>query len=408
MTTHSFLQKYYQHALDYTMALLVFFVPLTKALPNIFLIPAGLLFIYKIYYQKKIEISMFWALNLCLVLCLLFLATTQGDFITELAFQEKLIAGLLVFLIMTSVSNKKMIEQFFLSGILIIILINSVLISYNYLNGIPIDLSFGKSVNSLLLIERPYFAFLSVLANYIVFKWIRAGQSKLFYVVAVLSGSFCFFIAAKLGMILHILLLLYHTFKMLKSINFKHLVVFSILISLLVIVIIKNPYLKERLRIESNIENTIRKFKAYEIRFIVWECNVETLKEHWISGLKSHSNLIPTLTSCYESQINPERTKKISYYRESKFNTHNQYFDVWLTGGLVAIALMTLVVIFPMFNFENYKNMIPGLVLLLIFMLVENIWQRQMGCFIYSIFLGLYVPKDYSISWSRNNKTLNL
>jgi hypothetical protein len=38
-------------------------------------------------------------------------------------------------------------------------------------------------------------------------------------------------------------------------------------------------------------------------------------------------------------------------------------------------------------------------------MLVENVWQRQKGCFLFGIFLDLYAPRDYCISWNRKEKT---
>jgi O-antigen ligase len=107
------------------------------------------------------------------------------------------------------------------------------------------------------------------------------------------------------------------------------------------------------------------------------------------------------MTDCYVSKIEPGRTKKINYYKTEKFNTHNQFLDIWLIAGLPGLSILLALFIVPFLKQKTYSEMLTVLVLFFLFMLVENIFQRQIGCFLFGIFLGLYAPKEVQLSWSK-------
>ena len=398
-----FLKTYHQKILDYSLALLVFFVPLSFAFPNILLVPAGLMFVYKTFVDNEIKFSLHWLLCMLLLFLVLILALIQGDFINELGDQKKFITGLLVFLLIKEVSKLKLVEFSFVFGVIVAIVNNLIYIVYKYFQGVSLDLSYGSSVLELLLFDRPYLAFFTVLANFLIFKWIRQGKFSWYYVLAILSAGFCFFITAKLGIILHVLLIIHHAYRSIKKIKLKHILLLLFISLSVGFVLLKNPYLKERLRIQSDFEATYKKYKAYEIRFIVWDCSLETIKDNWLFGVQSHQNLIPIMTDCYVSKIEPGRTKKIMYYKTEKFNTHNQFLDIWLIAGIPGLLLLVSLFVIPFFRQDEYKDMRMLLILFLLFMLVENIFQRQLGCFLFGIFFGLYAPVNHKISWSKQN-----
>ena len=401
MIFFSFLEKYHQKSLDYSLALLVFFVPLSYALPNILLIPAGLFYIYKIYLKKRVNFSLPWLLGFFLLLLILVLAFVHGDLISEIDFQKKFITALLVILLIKEVSKLRLIEISFVIGVITAILYNLGHIAFKYYQGINLDFSFGTSVYELLLFNRPYLAFLTVLANFIIFKWIRKNGSAKYYLLGLLPIAFCFFITARLGMVLHVLLIFHHIFRSSQQIKFKHILLSVLICGIFGFILLKNPYLKERFRIQSNFSETYKKYRAYEIRFIIWECSFETLADNWGFGIQSHENLIPVMTDCYVSKIEPHRTKKINYYKNEKFNTHNQFLDIWLIAGLPGLSILIAVFIVPFIKQKKYSEMLTVLVLFFLFMLVENIFQRQIGCFLFGIFMGLYAPKDVQLTWSK-------
>jgi len=386
---------------DAIAALLVFFVPLSFAIPNILLIPAGLIFLYRSYLSKTINLSLHWFICILLLLLILVLALIQGDLISELDYQKKFISGLLVFLLIKQVSKRKLIEFSFVFGVLTLIVYNLVYIVYKYTQGFEIDFSYGPSIFELLLFNRPYIAFLTVLANFIILKWIQNGASAKYYLVAIIPLVFCFFITARLGMALHVFLIFHHIFKISKRIKIKHVLLIFLVSTVVGFVVLKNPYLKERFRIQSDFETTYKKYKAYEIRFIIWDCTFETLQDNWMFGLQSHDNLIPRMTNCYVSKIEPGRTKKINYYKNEKFNTHNQFFDIWLIAGIPGLLIFALLFVIPLVKTKKYQDMLTVLILFFLFMLVENIFYRQIGCFLFGIFFALHEPKPYKLSWRK-------
>ena len=380
---------------------LVFLVPLSSAFPNLLLIPAGLLFIYKLILKKKVRFSLFWLLNFLLIAFILFLAFLEGNLIEEIKFFKEFLSGLFILLIISEVSNYKFIEKSFVFGSLSAVILNCINILYQLRNGLALDLSFGSAVNQLLLLERPYLAFITVLCNYIIFKWIRKTKIKKYYFLALIFFSFCFFITGRLGMILHTLLIVQHIFKSSSQFKIKHIVSLLIVFVSIGFLVLKNPYLKERLRIGDTIESTYKAYKAYEIRFIIWECSSELLKDNWLTGVNSHTQLIPELTACYVSKINPKQVKKVNYYKDEKFNTHNQYLDIWLIAGLPGLILFLIILLHPFFKAKSHHKVLTVLILFMLFFMAENVLHRQLGCFLYAVFFGLYFPKHIQWSWAK-------
>ncbi|MBS3737488.1 MAG: O-antigen ligase family protein [Psychroflexus sp.] len=395
----SFLDTYNQKILDYSFALFAFLLPLSSALPNILIIPIGLIFLFKIIVLKRIKFSLFWLINLILLIFTLTLAITQHHFIDELSFQKEYLAGLAIFLMIGEVSRTKKIELSFVVGVLSAIIINIFYIAFQVVNFSDLNLSVGSEVNNFLIIERPYFAFFTVLTNFIIFKWIRNGQNKYTYLIATLSALFCFFITARLGMMLHVFLIFHHIFKSLKKTKFKQITAIFLISVSIGLILYNNAYLKKRLRIDSNIEKTYEKLKVFEIRFTVWDCSIQTLSNNWLIGLKSHKNLIPVLTDCYLSKVDPKRKHMLKYYKSRKFNTHNQFFDFWLLSGVIGIFLFIFMLTYPFIKAKQHRQMLTLLVLFIGFFLVENVFHRQLGCYVFAIFLGLYTPKTNYVSW---------
>lgn len=397
----SFIDTYHQKILDYSFALFTFLLPLSLAFPNILIIPIGLMFLYKIIVFKRVKFSLLWIINLLLLIFILTLAFTQHHFIDELSFQKEYLAGIAIFLMIGEVSRLKTIEISFVAGVLSAIIFNIIYIVFQVVNSSGLDLSVGSEVNNFLIIERPYFAFFTVVTNFIILKWIRNGLSKYLYLIAILSALFCFFITARLGMLLHTLLIFHHIYKCVNRIKFKQLSVVVIISMVIGLFSYNNHYLKKRLRIESSIEKTYKKLKVFEIRFTVWDCSTQILSDNWLLGLKSHENLIPVMTDCYVSKVDPKRKQMLKYYKSRKFNTHNQFFDFWLIGGLIGVLLFMFMLAYPFIKPNQHRQMLILLVLFIGFFLVENVFHRQLGCYIFAVFLGLYAPKTYCVSWGK-------
>jgi hypothetical protein len=384
------------------MVFLVLVIPFSRALPNILIIPATLLYLLVLIKSKKLTLSVSWIILLALLLVVLSGALYQNELFSELDFQKKYIAGLWVFLLINQVKNKLLIEYALVMSCTTAILYNIFYFIIKTSSGVEFDLSEGGTVYELLIIHRPYFAFITVLSVYFMLKWIRSGKSRWLYVLAVFTIGFCFFISAKMGILLHLFIIGHHILKSIDQLRPKHLLIlFSILI-LSVIILINNAYMKKRLRVQEDLETTIQKFKEYEIRTIIWDCSWELIKENWVFGVNSHEELVPLLTDCYLSRINPDlKPKKYEYYKTEKFNTHNQFIDIFLLTGVIGLIILLGFFLYPIFKMKIYKETLTILFLFACFLLVENIFQRQLGCFLLGIFLGLYAPREIQLSWSK-------
>ena len=397
-----FLDTYHQKILDYSFALFVFLLPLSLALPNILIIPIGLVFLYKTIVFRRIKFSLFWLINIILLIFILTLALTQYHFVDELIFLKEYLAGLFILLMIGEVSRIKTIELSFVVGVLSAILYNVLYITFQVVNSTDLNLSVGSEVNNFLIIDRPYFAFFTVVTNFIILKWIRNGKTRHLYLIAILSALFCFFITARLGMLLHTLLIFHHIYRFINRISLKQISVIAIIILVIGLISYNNDNLKKRLRIESNIEKTYKKLKVFEIRFTVWDCSTQIISDNWLFGLKSHKSLIPVMTDCYVSKVDPKRKQMLKYYKSRKFNSHNQFFDFWLLSGIIGILLFLFMLTYPFIKAKQHRQVLMLLALFTGFFLVENVFQRQLGCYVFAVFFGLYTPKNLYVSWSKS------
>lgn len=385
---YKWLSNNLQYALDVCVALLIFFVPLSPAFPNILMAPASLLTLFILLNKRTFKQPVFWYLLIVFALSLLFQSFLVNDFLSELDFQRRLFAGILIFTLVSNTKRQWLLEKAFWLGLSIAIIYSLGLIIYKSIYISDFSIGVGKNVHNALIMERPYFAFATVLGNYLIFRNIRCHKiSKYYYALAFLFGSFCFLISAKLGIALHIILLFHHAYRSIDKLKVKHVFLSLISLTIIAFALIKNPYLKERLRISDNWESTIRKIKVYEPRFVIWPCSYESVTNNGLAGFHSHQKLKEELVKCYANRI--KKKGKRDYYLNAKFNTHNQYLDSLLAGGFVTFLLLMAAILWPFINYNYYDQLFTIFMLFIAFFMVENVLLRQTGCFLFGIFAAL-------------------
>ena len=101
-------------------------------------------------------------------------------------------------------------------------------------------------------------------------------------------------------------------------------------------------------------------------------------------------------------QLMPIQKRK-NWFIERNFNTHNQYIDIILSYGIIGL-LIFLVFVKEIIKF-SFKNIYSfNLVIsLFLFLIVENIFHRQLGSFIFALTL---VWALFLIN-SKNEKDIN-
>lgn len=125
------------------------------------------------------------------------------------------------------------------------------------------------------------------------------------------------------------------------------------------------------------------------IRTGIYTCVFTLLKEHWLLGL-TPGDLQVNLNNCY-GNINANDLKKEEY------NTHNEYFNKWLSFGLIGVCLLIAILIIPFIMAIKGKFILFACFLLMmgIVLFSENMFSRQYGLF---FFLLIYSPALLIIS----------
>jgi uncharacterized metal-binding protein len=79
------------------------------------------------------------------------------------------------------------------------------------------------------------------------------------------------------------------------------------------------------------------------------------------------------------------------WFLYQNFNTHSQFVDLFLLGGLIAIILFVCFLVFYLIAVRNNFTAVAVGVAFIAVLLIENVFHRQFGCFIFSIFTALYL-----------------
>lgn len=113
-------------------------------------------------------------------------------------------------------------------------------------------------------------------------------------------------------------------------------------------------------------------------RYIISSCTFNAIHESDFMGM-DYSLIQQKLNECYATSDNPE-------FKASELNTHNQYLDYFLKGGiLMFIAFIASFFIKIKYSLKQKNYLYFSITLLfMISLLTENVLIRQYGIYIYS------------------------
>jgi O-antigen ligase len=213
---------------------------------------------------------------------------------------------------------------------------------------------------------------------------------------------FLFTIVARLALFLSLIFIfikIFHHFKLSKT---KLLITFCSLIIIISSVFLLNKNLKNRFHIKDSYIETINVLKNQEPRFVIWKCSLNQIYDinfNFFTGYSDRSNIEEKLTSCYGETI--ENISKRDYYLKTRFNTHNQFFDIFLDGGIIGLSLFLVFLLFPFIYFRNNFEAVFTLLGLITFLGLENLFFRQLGAYLF----GILIPLFYNIiTHSKNHE----
>lgn len=330
------------------------------------------------------------------------------SFIAHDTFLEniKILSRHLIFIILpilfSMVQSREKVFALFTVGVNVCILgsIYSIIlffIDYGYL-----PLGNSKHVNELILLERPYFGLSCALSVIISFYLSRNTKHRVYFSIsALLSIVFIFLISARISLIS---LIVIGTLALLGKELGKHkktifLIAGGIAVALFLIF---GKNLSKRFYIEDSFSESFKKITIYEPRITIWDCSLKEVTNddfNLFLGLGSFSSVTEELRKCYAEFI--DNVTKKDYYLKMDFNTHNQFLDFLLSGGIFSFLLIIGFFIQAFMEAKKEFWTCSILILFLLFFLVENALHRQLGCYLFGFFLLLLFKLKKS---PKNNK----
>lgn len=373
--------------LTYILVLLLFF---SKAFPNIILILLSLLFLKDIKWNVfKITFS---AANILLgLLIYLFL---KSFFWGNIEYDLKVYKGIFLLfwlsIILRKIKDVRLFKLFILLGINACILSSLFLIGMFFYKNNTLPFANTAEVNNLLLLDRPYIGFVAVLGFLLSLEkaTIFSKQRWLYLINAILLILFIILISARISIISIFCIsvayfLFYYNEKWYKKLFFT-----AVLVFLFGIIIATNKNISERFFIKSNIEESLKEASDYEPRIVIWSCaNNMTVKKDFsmITGFKGYEIIRNNFLDCYAQTI--ENQSKKEYFLSENFNSHNQFIDFYLIGGILGLVLFIIFFIKLFYDVKNNFFSVAIVISFLLFFLVENIFYRQFGCYLFGIFI---------------------
>ena len=145
----------------------------------------------------------------------------------------------------------------------------------------------------------------------------------------------------------------------------------------------------------------IEKIKTHEPRYDIWRFSLQIFDEQNLGffGLGTYK----TQELLVEKYKLMPIDKRKNWFIQRNFNTHNQYVDIILSFGFLGLILFAVFI--REIILKTYKNVYSlNLTLsLILFLVIENLFHRQLGSFI----LALTIVIAVHIINSQNEKDIS-
>ncbi len=381
-----------KRTVDLFAGLLMFVMPLSMALPNIVLglLAISVLFHYKTLRQPWPQAVTLFGSAIFILLLLFFLNYSAEDWGVYLRY----LLAFLLLLLFLQVRDQRLVKFFFLAGLGIAVVGSSIAIGLYKIEHPEFVLDIGDQINELLWMERPYFGFMLALGVFVCMNLLGTFRRSYFLSIPIIVFvSFLIYISARLGILLSIGVLLLFFVKSKKISIWRKIWLGSSFLLLTILALTFSKGLMSRMHLDKNIDNKWAWIKDYEPRFVIWPCAVQVLKNDtsWLTGAQNYDHSENLLTSCYGQNIT--KADKREYFLKKRFNTHNQFLDFFLIGGILPFLLLLSVFASVWFS-KKYPFETKVLFLMFFaFFFVENVLYRQMGCYLFGTFAALYLNK---------------
>ncbi|MBB1139439.1 O-antigen ligase family protein [Myroides sp. WP-1] len=284
----------------------------------------------------------------------------------------------------------------YLSCLLLLVVIGSYNLLQYYLTTDYFTINKGGHIDTLLVVARPYVGFMLNIGILIsLYLSRRQNKYKLYFILlSLLFLTYLAFIGNRIQIVSLILVaLLYGIFYMKTNWIKKAIGLFGFSMAI-VLLFALTPTLKERFELNSlsTLDNLVSRLEQKEPRVLIWKCAFSFTHEDTfnpIQGLGKVKTLDDKLAQCYEDNThgNPMR----DYFLEALFNTHNQFIEYYVLTGVVGGGLLCLLFAFLLVKVKRFFIPIALTCSLFNFCFVENLFNRQLGVYLFGFVLTLIV-----------------
>lgn len=373
-------KKFVSNITNYSYYLIMFFLPLSLKMDNIFL---AIMFISVFLNNKRIKTSnlQFYFLAFCSFTFLN--GVLNNFFIEEKDNFLRLLPLIFVPFCLKNISYKTKIKGlYFLLIAIIVIQLNSIygIINYYYfIEGKKYALKNYSKVNEILNYERPYLGFFSAL-NIVISFYLFNKKKWLSITIAISSLLLIIIISARLAIIVVFFTVLIALLSKLTKRNI--LITITIMLGAFIFMVFSKSSLNERFKQISK-----------DARVITWKgaSNIFVNNSKYILGSGSETNTRKNLLEHYKNYKGFSSDAEKKRFIKKNYNTHNQYINELLRGGILGFVLFLLPQIVLFIKSIKTKNTLSIMFLVSIFSFsfVENILDRQIGVYLFAILLSL-------------------
>lgn len=212
------------------------------------------------------------------------------------------------------------------------------------------------------------------------YKEKRVWRIVLIFTIGILF-LFSLLLAAKGPLLAFFISILFVLFLRLKRAQFVLTTIGLVLI--FTISIFAVPNLKNRVK-EVLHPNQTEVISSVSIRKIIHTCSWELIKENWVFGV-GVGDIDEALIACYEKYDEEKFTSTF-------FNTHNEYFNLFLSAGVLGLLSILITLLYPFIESIKLKdyNFLFFIVFIMICFLFENLLSRQKVVLFFAFFYLLY------------------
>jgi len=399
------LEKTYNY-IGFLMCLSIPFMTYAKAFVNICMICLFLILLVLLNKQFFIEIikNTFFKIFLIFILFVTLFTVFNSSFFLDFSETRKIAQIALLFILFSFVNDKRLLIYGFILGVFISSFITGINIMNYYLNSFELLIS-KSSVESLFITQRLYLGFFIVISTILLLNIYQSSVNKtqkyLSLLLIIYFLFMLFLISSRSALLIAVVVFLTTIIYGLKPLHSFLLIVGVGLIFSTIIITNKNLSSRFLYSEDSIRPSFIDKIKTHEPRYDIWKFSGQIFKEEkpYFFGIGTFKTQ-ELLVSKYH--LIPIEKRK-NWFIERNFNTHNQYIDIALSYGIIGLLIFLIFVKeIVKFSFKNIHSLNLNISLLL-FLIVENIFHRQLGSFIFALtlVLALFLIK------SKNEKNIN-